>query len=110
MAYDEALAQILRDDLRGEDAREQKMFGGLCFLMRGNMVAGVYSGGGMFRIAKEDRAAALAVPGAAPILMGKAGREMAGMVGLAAEAMPDDAARARLLGMALGLVRTLPPK
>jgi TfoX/Sxy family transcriptional regulator of competence genes len=110
MAYDEGLAQLFRDDLAGEPVREQKMFGGLCFLLNGNMVAGVYSGGGMFRIDKADRDAALRVAGAEPIRMGKAGREMAGMVGLAPEAMGDDARRGALLAMSLGLVRRLPPK
>ena len=110
MAYDEGLAQIFRDDLAGENVREQKMFGGLCFLLNGNMVAGVHPGGGMFRIDKADRAAALAVPGAGPIAMGAAGREMAGIVGLAPEAMADEAARGRLLALSLALVRRLPPK
>ncbi len=110
MAYDEGLAQIFRDDLAEEAFREQKMFGGLCFLVNGNMVCGVHSGGGMFRVAKADRAAALSVPGAGPIRMGKAGREMAGMVGLGPDAMADEAARGRLLGLSLAHVRTLPPK
>ncbi len=108
MAYDEGLAQILRDDLGGEPFRERKMFGGLCFLIAGNMVAGVYSGGGMFRVARADRAAALCVPGAEPIRMGS--RVMGGMVGLPPEAMADDAARGRLMALALAHVRGLPPK
>ena len=108
MAYDEGLAQILRDDLRRESLLEQKMFGGLCFLIAGNMVAGVYPGGGMFRVAKADRASALEVPGAEEIRMGA--RVMGGMVGLPPEAMADDAARGRLMALALAHVRTLPPK
>jgi hypothetical protein len=108
MAYDDGLAQLFRDDLAGESFREQKMFGGLCFLMQGNMVCGVYSGGGMFRIGKDDRAAALGVEGAAPIPMGA--RVMAGMVGLAPADMTDDARRAKLLALSLGFVQSLPPK
>jgi hypothetical protein len=108
MAYDEGLAQILRDDLSGEPVRERKMFGGLCFLIAGNMVAGVYSGGGMFRVAKADRAAALSVPGAEAIRMGA--RVMGGMVGLPPGAMADNAARGRLMALALAHVRGLPPK
>ena len=108
MAYDEGLAQILRDDLRGESLREQKMFGGLCFLIAGNMVAGVYPGGGMFRVAKADRASALEVPGAEEIRMGA--RVMGGMIGLSPAAMGDDAARGRLMALALAHVRRLPPK
>ena len=108
MAYDEGLAQILRDDLAGEPFREQKMFGGLCFLIAGNMVAGVYPGGGMFRVAKADRASALEVPGAEEIRMGA--RVMGGMIGLSPAAMGDDAARGRLMALALAHVRRLPPK
>jgi TfoX/Sxy family transcriptional regulator of competence genes len=42
MAYDEALADRVRDLLadRGE-LREQKMFGGLCWMLNGNMACGV---------------------------------------------------------------------
>ena len=108
MAFDEGLAQILRDDLAGEPFRERKMFGGLCFLIAGNMVAGVYPGGGMFRVAKADRASALEVPGAEEIRMGA--RVMGGMIGLSPAAMGDDAARGRLMALALAHVRTLPPK
>jgi hypothetical protein len=110
MAYDEGLAQIFRDDLAEEAFREQRMFGGLCFLVNGNMVCGVHPGGGMFRVAKADREAALSVPGAGPIRMGKAGREMAGMVGLGPDAMADEAARGRLLALSLAHVHTLPAK
>lgn len=108
MAFDEGLAQILRDDLAGEPFRERKMFGGLCFLIAGNMVAGVYPGGGMFRVAKADRASALEVPGAEEIRMGA--RVMGGMIGLSPAAMGDDAARGRLMALALAHVRRLPPK
>jgi hypothetical protein len=110
MAYDEGLARLIRDDLAGHAVREQKMFGGLCFLLNGNMVAGVYSGGGMYRIDKKDRAEALSIDGAGPITMGENGREMAGMVGLGPEAMADSDARSHLLGLALAHVGSLPAK
>ena len=108
MAYDEGLAQIFRDDLSDLPLVQKRMFGGLCFLVNGNMVAGVYSGGGMYRVANADRAAALSVPGAEEIRMGA--RVMGGMVGLPPGAMADDAARSRLMALALAHVRTLPPK
>ncbi|MBE2274982.1 MAG: TfoX/Sxy family protein [Rhodobacteraceae bacterium] len=108
MAYDEGLAQLLRDDLAEEPFREQKMFGGLCFTLRGHMVAGVHSIGTMYRIDARRRAAAAAVPGAQPLRMGA--REMAGMIGLSPEDTADDARRGALLALALATVRTLPPK
>ncbi len=108
MAYDEGLAQLLRDDLAEEPFREQKMFGGLCFLQGGHMVAGVHSAGTMYRIDAARRAAAVAVPGAHPLRMGR--REMAGMVGLSPEDTDDDTRRGALLALALATVRGLPPK
>ncbi len=54
MAYDEGAAALLRDELVGTgEVREQKMFGGLCFMVNGHMVCGVHKGGGMFRVGKD---------------------------------------------------------
>ncbi len=108
MAYDEGLAQLLRNDLRGEPVVEKKMFGGLAFLIGGHMVAGVHKGGAMFRIAAADRTAALMLPGAFQLMMGD--RPMAGMLGLSPEDAADDARRSALLGLALRAVKALPPK
>ncbi len=108
MAYDEELAQQLRDDLTTEPFREQKMFGGLCFTLGGNMVAGVHRGGAMFRISPDHRSAAAAVPGATPLRMGA--REMAGMLGLSPADAADPARRHALLSLALATVHALPPK
>jgi TfoX/Sxy family transcriptional regulator of competence genes len=108
MAYDEGIAQILRDDLVAEAVVERKMFGGLAFLIAGHMVAGVHKGGAMFRIAAPDRAAALALPGAFQLMMGD--RPMAGMLGLSPEDAVDDVRRGALLALALRAVQALPPK
>lgn len=52
MAYDEGMAQLLRESLsEAPDYSERKMFGGLCFMLSGNMVCGVHRRGGMFRLA-----------------------------------------------------------
>ncbi|RBI75144.1 hypothetical protein DQW77_05640 [Roseovarius sp. TE539] len=46
MAYDEGLAEVMRDDLGARDGiSEKKMFGGIAFLLNGNMVCGVHGGG-----------------------------------------------------------------
>jgi TfoX/Sxy family transcriptional regulator of competence genes len=108
MAYDEGLAQILRDDLAGETITERKMFGGLAFLLDGNMVCGIHKGGAMFRVGKPNDDAALAVPGCTPMMM--TGRRMPGFVALTDDATADDARRGQLMALALGFVRTLPPK
>lgn len=108
MAYDEGLAQLLRDDLLAEPIEEKRMFGGLAFLRHGHMVCGVHKGGAMFRVGKENYAAALAVPGAAPMMF--TGKAMVAMVDVSDEAMVDDARRGALMAMALATVRDLPPK
>jgi hypothetical protein len=72
------------------------------------MVCGVHSGGGMFRVGKPNEAAALAIPGAAPMMF--TGRPMGGMIDVADEAMADDGGRQAWLALALGFTRTLPPK
>ncbi len=64
MAYDEGLAERVRDllELHG-DLKEQKMFGGIAWMLRGNMACGVMGDELIVRLSKEDRAEALAEPG-----------------------------------------------
>lgn len=108
MAWDERLAQLIRDDLQGVAIVERKMFGGLAFLMNGHMVCGIHRGGAMYRVGKANEAAALAVPGARPMVF--TGRPMAGMIDLDEEATADDTRRGTVLALALGFVKALPPK
>ncbi|MEZ5886284.1 MAG: TfoX/Sxy family protein [Paracoccaceae bacterium] len=108
MAWDEGLAQLMREDLAGEAITEKKMFGGLAFLMNGHMVCGIHKGGAMFRVGKPNEAAALAIPGAAPMMF--TGKPMAGMVDFSDEATADDARRGQVMKLALGFVKGLPPK
>lgn len=109
MAYDEGLASLMRDDLAEQDGIvEKKMFGGVAFMLNGNMVCGVHKDGGMFRVGKERMDAALAVEGAGP--MAFTGRPMGGMIDADEDAMADDDRRAQLLEMALENARSLPPK
>lgn len=109
MAYDAGSAQILEEALADIDGiTNKKMFGGLCFLLNGNMLCGVHKDGGMFRVGKENEDAALAVEGARPL--GFTGRKMGGMVEVTDDCIADDAQRSELLGLALGFVGSLPPK
>src|SRR5687768_10870222 len=63
MAYDEALAQRIRTALPGVPGlTEKKMFGGLAFLVDGNMACGVSKDNLMVRISPDAMAAALALP------------------------------------------------
>lgn len=109
MAYDEGLAELMREDLGPlPGLSEKRMFGGLCFLLDGHMVCGVHSGGAMYRVGKAAEAEALGIEGAGPMMF--TGRPMGGMVDIEAEAMGDDARRARWTALALAHARSLPPK
>ncbi|HCQ64529.1 MAG TPA: hypothetical protein DIU07_04820 [Rhodobacteraceae bacterium] len=109
MAHDEGLAEILRGDLADlPGITEKRMFGGLVLLLDGHMLCGVHPGGGMFRVGKENEAAALTVPGAEP--MAFTGRRMGGFIDVSDDALADEDRRERLMGLALGFVRALPPK
>ena len=67
MAYDNGLAEILRDALAEMNGiTERKMFGGLCFMWNGNMLCGVHAKGGMARVGKDQMDMALAIDGVDP--------------------------------------------
>lgn len=109
MAYDEGLAQILRDDLaEHDDLREVRMFGGLCFMKSGHMLCGVLKSGGLFRVGKDRSAEALTLPGAR--IMDMTGRQMPAIIEVTPEAMSDDSLRAQWMALALANVAALPPK
>jgi TfoX/Sxy family transcriptional regulator of competence genes len=78
MAYDEDLANRIRELIAGEpEVTEQKMFGGLAFLIRGNMaVAASGQGGLMVRVEPDQTDALLEKPHAQPFEM--RGRGMRG--------------------------------
>ena len=78
MAYDEQLAARIREQLSGEDGlSEQKMFGGLAFLVNGNMaVAASGQGGILVRVDPAESAEVVAATGAEEMIM--RGRAMAG--------------------------------
>lgn len=109
MAFDEGLAQWLRDDLTGiSGIEERKMFGGLAFFHRGNMVCGVHKNGVMFRVGKSNEAAAKSIPGARDMAFTK--KKMGGMIDVEDEAVCDDSRRRQWMEMALEHARSLPSK
>ena len=109
MAYSEELAQILRDALSDVDGiTEKKMFGGLCFLLNGNMLCGVHKNGGMARVGKDNEAAALELDGVEPLSF--TGRRMGGMVDVSEAAIAHPGIRDALLTLARDFVESLPAK
>ena len=108
MAHDAEVAAILREALAGEALEERRMFGALCFMLRGNMLCGALSDGGFFRVGPGGMAAALAVEGAAPMMMRD--RPMTGFVRVPPAVVANAQARERLLAVAAAFVRSLPAK
>lgn len=108
MPYDPDLAEEMRAALSPRTGiTEQKMFGGICWMMNGNMLAGISNDRYMFRVGKELETEALSRPGASP--MDFTGRPMPGIVwvdaGEAIEAGLDD-----WIDFAARFVGALPPK
>ena len=109
MAYDEGLAQVFRDALaRLDGVTEKRMFGGLCFMLHGNMLCGVHKDGGMARVGKDNEAAALEIDGVTPLAF--TGRPMGGFVDLDRDLIADDQLRQRVLALAIEYVESLPAK
>ena len=105
MAYDEALAEKIRS-LVG-DAAERKMFGGLAFLVGGNMaVAASGQGGLLVRVDPAESDELVASTEAELMEMG--GRTMSGW--LRVDVTGDDDALATWVGRGVGYARKLPPK
>lgn len=104
----EALAARLRKALAGRRGiTEKKMFGGVCFLLKGHMLCGMGEDKFMFRVGKEQDAAALKRPGAKP--MDFTGRAMRGLVWV--DPAKCDARRLKSwIAMAEKHVAALPPK
>lgn len=102
------MVERLRAALGQRQFTEQKMFGGTCFMINGNMLIGTSKRGLLVRVGKAAHAAAAARPHARPMEMG--GRSMEGYVHVAPEGAASDADLAGWLDRALVFVETLPPK
>lgn len=109
MPYDPANADMIRADLGLRDGlSEKRMFGGVCFLLHGHMVCGTSRDHALYRVGKDNEAAALARDGVEPMIHG--GRRMGGFVRVEGDVFHDPATRAALTAMALQFTGALPPK
>jgi TfoX/Sxy family transcriptional regulator of competence genes len=110
MAYDEDLADRIRALIAAEpDVTEQRMFGGLAFLVGGNMsVAASGQGGLMVRIDPEDTDALVAMPHAQPFEM--RGRAMQGWLRVDAEGLRTKRQLEPWVRRGVAYARSLPPK
>lgn len=108
MAYDERLADRVREIMLGEPGlSERKMFGGLAFMLDGHMCCGIVGNELMLRLGADGAKKALEAAHVRP--MDFTGRPMAGMVYVARRGLSGDALN-HWLDQAAAFVRTLPPK
>lgn len=110
MAYDEDLAERIRALVGGgRDVTEQRMFGGLAFLVNGNMaVAASGQGGLLVRVDPADSEALVRDTPATPMEM--RGRSMAGWLRVEVGDVATDGALRDWVERGVGYARTLPPK
>ena len=109
MAYDESLAARIRTALGSEDAvTERKMFGGIAFMIGGNMACGVIGSDLMVRVGADAHEDALAQPHARP--MDFSNRPMRGMVYVDAAGTRADTDLDRWVRAGTRFAGSLPPK
>jgi TfoX/Sxy family transcriptional regulator of competence genes len=110
MAYDQDLANRVREQLAAEDGVSEKaMFGGLAFLLNGNMTVAVSTHGGlMVRVGREAAEEALSRPHTKPIEM--RGRPMTGWIHVEADGVKTKRQLASWAVRGLDAARSLPPK
>jgi len=111
MAYDKDLAarmfQIMAA-MNPPGLAEKKMFGGVGFLVQGNMACGVHQDGLIVRVGSEGYMDALNRPGAHPFDM--TGRPMSGWVSVKPSGFQSDEVLKEWVDLGLQFALTLPPK
>jgi TfoX/Sxy family transcriptional regulator of competence genes len=110
MAYDEDLANRIREIVADEEGLTEKtMFGGLAFLIGGNMSVSASGQGGMLlRVDPSETEALLTEPYAEPFVM--RGRAMDGWLRLDSDGLRDRRQLERWVARGVAYARSLPPK
>ncbi|HEX8993525.1 MAG TPA: TfoX/Sxy family protein [Anaerolineales bacterium] len=109
MAYDEKLAERIRARLKGtRGLTEKKMFGGVGFLINGNMACGVHKEEMIVRLADRDSEAALKL--AHVRLFDMTGRPMKGWIMVGPPGTTTDRAIQSWVEKSVAYARSLPPK
>ena len=110
MAYDEALAGRIRELVGGgEDVAEQKMFGGLAFLVGGNMAVAASGQGGI--LVRVDPAESDELVATTPAqMMEMRGRQMAGWLRVDGSDVATEPELASWVERGVAYARTLPAK
>lgn len=109
MAFDEALADRVREALAPRsEVSERRMFGGIAFMIAGNMACGVIGEDLMIRLGAEDAERALAEPHVRP--MDFTGKPMKTAIYVDPEGTADDESLASWVEAGADLAASLPPK
>lgn len=109
MAYSEALAERIRAHLGASDGfNERKLFGGIAFMLNGNVLVGVMNDDLIVRVDAAETEAALAQPGARPF--DYTGRPMKGWLFVGPAGCGSEAGLGGWIDQSMGFVTTLPPK
>ena len=109
MAYSEQSANRIREALADRsDLTEKKMFGGLSFLLHGNMCCGIIGDDLVVRVGQDNHEKALEKPDARP--MDFTGRPVKGMVYVGPEGYRTDDSLKYWLDHGISFALALPPK
>ena len=109
MAYDKGLAERIRQELADEPGYgERKMFGGIGFLLHGNMACGVIKNSLIVRVGPIEFDAALASPYTR--VFDITGRTMKGWIMVSDEGYEDDEDLSRWVRKGAAFASALPPK
>lgn len=109
MAFDDLLSDRVREVISvREGLSERKMFGGLCFMLGGNMACGVMGEEIMVRLDYEEAERALAEPHVRA--MDFTGKPLRGMIYVSAEGIASDEQLASWVELGADHAASLPPK
>lgn len=108
MAYDEGLANRVRQALKGRALDERAMFGGLALMVRGHMCCGLVGDRLMVRVGPDAYDDLLGRPGAQA--MDFTGRPMRGLLYVSGDGIATEAALRWWVSRALSFVESQPPK
>ena len=109
MAYNQALADEIRARIGDHPGlTERQMFGGIAFMLNGNMAVGVSGDELMVRVGKDAHDEAMTLPGTR--LFDMSARPMRGWILVAPEGIASDADLGAWIDRGVAWAETLPPK
>ena len=109
MAYNQGLADDVRANLgHRADLSEREMFGGIAFLLNGNMAVGVSGNELMVRVGKDAHDDAVSRPGARVFDMSS--RPMKGWILVSADGLTSEEDLGGWISRGVAFAETLPPK